>query len=141
MRNLFPENCFDTKEYGQTKIRQLKSASMDDSNGEITIFDDDAFVLTQWLEKGVFEAVNKEYIRAMVFTIFTKNPKTGADIILENYEFKLIEEDDTTDITTTTAAAATENENKVNSTSIACDKKKLATKDQLKAQASKFVRG
>ena len=52
MRNLFPENCFDTKDYGQTKIRQLKSASLNDSDGKLTIFDDDAFVLTQWLEKG-----------------------------------------------------------------------------------------
>jgi hypothetical protein len=72
------------------------------------------------IEKGVFDALNKEYLSSLTFTIFSKHPINQQDLPLESYEFKV--------------AYADENQpariNGVN----------LATKDQLKSQASKFVR-
>ena len=105
------------------------------------------------LEKGVFAAVNHEYIKAMTFTIFTKHPLTDEEIILENYEFKLIDEDGDDHEGGNISQAMVQEEveendeekkkkNKKNKAALATtlSDKKMLTKNQLKAQASKFVR-
>ena len=103
---------------------------MNEEDGSIIVLNHDAFILTQWLEKGVFEALNEDYIRSMIFTIFTKHPDTGEQIALENYEFKMIEEGEDelngseTDTNPNTLATSL--------TGI----KTIATKEQLKARGN-----
>ena len=116
MRDLFPAEMFKSVAYGNTTVHQLLSAEKD-SNGETIVLNKDAFLLTQWLEKGVFIALNQEYLRSMTFSIFTKHPQSGIDIPLESYEFRLSYGD-------------TAGINGVN----------LSSKEKLKQQASKFVR-
>lgn len=118
MRHLFPEDCFQCVDYGNTKIHQLKSAEYD-SNGEVVVKNADAFLLTQWLERGVFDALNREYLNSLVFSIYMKHPQTGADLLLENYDFKM---------TYKSEAPATMNG------------VPIISKEDLKLQASKFVR-
>lgn len=55
----------------------------------VTVRNKDAFLLTQWLEKGVFEAIEKGYLGQMKFAIFTKHQKSGLDLLLETYDFKM----------------------------------------------------
>src|SRR4051812_13761552 len=88
MRDLFPEYCYKNKEYGAVGIHQLQAAKKED-NGEISIINEEAFLLTQWLEKGVFLALESEYLSSMTFAIFTKHPLTKEDLLLETYEFKV----------------------------------------------------
>lgn len=49
---------------------------------------EEAFLITQWLEKGVFAALENEYLQSMTFAIFKRHSITGCDTLLETYEFK-----------------------------------------------------
>ena len=118
MRSLFPDDCYQEIQYGNSRIHQLQSAEIDD-NGETVVRNKDAFLLTQWLERGVFAALTNEYLNAMTFSIFTKHPTTGQDLLLENYEFKICYGG---------GIAPT-----LNGVS-------LHSKEDVKAQASKFIR-
>lgn len=40
----------------------------------------------QWLEKGVFEALAKMYLKTLTFAIYTKD-NYGSDILIETYAF------------------------------------------------------
>ena len=104
--------------YGKTEIRQLKSADYD-SEGQVRVRNNDAFLLTQWLERGVFDALSQEFLSSMIFSIMMKHPTEGYEIVLENYEFGITFREDHT---------AT-----VNGVP-------LISKDDLKNQSTKFVR-
>ena len=118
MRSLFPDECFQNVDYGNTKIHQLKSAEYNDE-GEIVVKNKDAFLLTQWLERGVFAALGEQYLNSMIFSIFFTEPGSGKEILLENYEFKITYNDETSA--------------KINGAPI-------ISKDDVKLQATKFVR-
>lgn len=85
---MFPEECFKNKQYGSVEIHQLQGATRD-ADGDIIVQNEEAFKVTQWMEKGVFDALEKEYLDTIEFSIFTKHPVTNADIILESYEFSV----------------------------------------------------
>jgi meiosis-specific protein HOP1 len=119
MRHLFPDDCYRQIEYGSSRIHQLHSAEVDDK-GNVTVKNKDAFLLTQWLEKGVFAAMTEEYLHSLVFSVFTRHPKTKEDLLLENYEFKVAYTDDPGTV-------------KVNDIS-------LHSKEDVKLQAAKFIR-
>lgn len=118
-RDIFPQECFAVRPYGSMKIVQLEPASADDE-GEINVKHDKAFLLTQWLEHGVFDALEKEFISALVFGVNGTHPVTGKDILLETYEFKFTFESETT--------TASINGNP------------MTSKDDIKTQAGKFIR-
>jgi meiosis-specific protein HOP1 len=122
MRQLFPEDCYREVDYGSSKIHQLQSADYDEA-GVLKIKNTDAFLLTQWLEKGVFAALTSEYLKSLVFSVFTKHPKTNEDLLLENYEFKVSYTDEGS-----------------SKHSIKLTKVSLQTKDDVKIQAAKFIR-
>jgi len=85
-RNLFPKECFTEKPYGDAElptIYQLESARLG-SDGQLTILNDDAFLLTQWLEKGVFDALQKRYLKSMTFAILDEKDKLS-----ETYTFQV----------------------------------------------------
>ena len=70
------------------EIHQLQGAVKDNS-GEITIINQDAFLVTQWLERGVFAALENEYVSTMTFAIFTRDAVLQKDILLETYQFNV----------------------------------------------------
>lgn len=119
IRDLFPRECFKNKPYGNVNIHQLQGARKEE-DGEISITHPDAFLLTQWLEQGVFHALEQEYLSSVVFAIYSKQPVTGEDILLETYEFRATYQggDDTA---------------KINDVS-------LLSKESVKNQAAKFIR-
>lgn len=77
-----------------------------------------AFLLTQWLEKGVFKALEDDLLTALSLAIYTEHPLTKEDLLLETYEFRF----------SFSASQAT-----INGVLI-------STKDDIKTQAAKFVR-
>ena len=119
IRDLFPRDCFKNKPYGNVNIHQLQGAKKED-DGEISITHPDAFLLTQWLEQGVFHALEQEYLSALVFAIYAKQPVTNEDILLETYEFRATYQGD-------------EKTPKINDVS-------LLSKESVKNQAAKFIR-
>lgn len=54
---------------------------------QIEVRNEEAFLLTQWLERGVFEAMEKGYLKSLSFGIFARDPRTNADTLLETYQF------------------------------------------------------
>ena len=88
-RNLFPDDCFVKKTYGLDElpsIYQLESAHLNE-DGVLQVLNEDAFQLTQWLEKGVFEALKQKYMKTLSFQILQgdeSNPK-----LLEAYTFEV----------------------------------------------------
>lgn len=74
LRYLFPEENFS-----DTKLAGLKlKALIPDANPE-------AFAINEWIEKGVFDAIEKHYLKSLVFSIFAEfnNPES----LLESYTF------------------------------------------------------
>jgi hypothetical protein len=119
LRQIFPDECFRTRQYGNIEIHQLHCGEKDDK-GNIDVLDEEAFTVTQWLQQGVFKALDVGYLSVLTFIIFTKNPTTDEDIILETYEFKISYPD--------------KNKNaSINGT-------QLYSKDSVKAQAGQFIR-
>ncbi len=90
----------------------------------------DAFLLTQWLEKGVFEALTDKYLRKLIFAIMTTHQTTGEEIVLEEYEFNL--DYCQSSSSTSVNGKSQHKEATINGVKI--------TKQSLKDQANKFVR-
>ena len=118
VRDIFPRGCFKNKPYGNVDIHQLQGAKKEE-NGDIIVTHPDAFLLTQWLEQGVFHALEQEYLSSTTFAIYSRHPITKDDILLESYEFK------------TTYQG--EGSAKLNNIS-------LVSKESVKGQAAKFIR-
>jgi meiosis-specific protein HOP1 len=53
---------------------------------KVTIKNPDAFLLTQWLERGVFDALEKSYLKSLTFAVYAKE-EGKEDILLETYQF------------------------------------------------------
>eukprot|EP01039_Chlorochromonas_danica_P010013 gene10013-11073_t len=118
-RDIFPSDCFKDKQYGTVNIHQLQGAFKDEKN-VMVVKNKEAFLLTQWLERGVFAALESEYLSSMLFAIYTKHPVTQADLLLESYEFKI-------------TYAGNGKAAKINNAD-------LHSKDAVKSQAAKFIR-
>jgi hypothetical protein len=118
MRDLFPHECFKNQPYGNIDIHQLRAAEKNEQ-GEVSVSNKEAFLLTQWVEKGVFAALEAEYLSSLIFAIYSNHPITGESILLETYEFRLSYQSD---------SPAT-----INNTPI-------ISKEGLKQQAGKFIR-
>ncbi|OHT11335.1 HORMA domain containing protein [Tritrichomonas foetus] len=75
LRYLFPEENFADTQLAGLKIKSL----IPSSNPEIA-------AMTEWMENGVFDAIEKHYLKALVFSIFSEfnNPSS----LLESYTFK-----------------------------------------------------
>ncbi|EAY09113.1 HORMA domain containing protein [Trichomonas vaginalis G3] len=75
LRYLFPEENFQDTSLAGLKIKSLVPAN----NKEIE-------ALNRWIEEGVFDALQKHYLRALVFSVFKEynNPSS----LLESYTFK-----------------------------------------------------
>jgi meiosis-specific protein len=119
IRDLFPRDCFKNKQYGTVDIHQLQGARKEES-GDVMVTHPDAFLLTQWLEQGVFTALEKEYLNTLTFAIYSKHPISGEDLLMETYEFK-------------TTYQGNGSVAKINDVA-------LVSKETVKNQAAKFIR-
>lgn len=45
--------------------------------------------LTKWIEEGVFDALDKHYLRAIVFAIYTANDECKDGKLIEAYNYKI----------------------------------------------------
>ncbi len=86
-RDIFPSDCFSFRNYGNMKVIQLDAAELD-SKENVVVKNEKAFLLTQWLEKGVFKALEDELLTSLVLAIYTEHPITKEDLLLETYEFR-----------------------------------------------------
>ena len=75
LRYIFPEENFVDTTLSGLKIKTLTP----NGNSEIQ-------ALNEWLENGVFDALQKHYLRAVVFSIFSKFNDPSS--LLESYTFK-----------------------------------------------------
>jgi hypothetical protein len=75
LRYLFPEDNFTETQLAGLKIKSLRPKQ----NPEIT-------AMTEWMEQGVFDAIEKHYLRALVFSVFGEENDTSS--LLESYTFK-----------------------------------------------------
>ena len=116
---MFPTDCYNDKQYGLVEIHQLQGAKKDD-DGTVAVIHPEAFLVTQWLEKGVFDAMEEGYLKSLIFAIYTRNPKDGSDLLLETYEFRVTYPEE--------GKSA-----KVNDV-------ELYSKEAVKSQAAKFIR-
>lgn len=118
-RGVFEADCFQSKPYDGLPIRQLDCAHKDE-DGQVHVRNGEAFQLTQWLERGVFQALENEYLHGLTFALCSKHPVTGEDMLLEKYDFKVTYIGDDHRATINGAS--------------------LDSKSELKAQAKKFLR-
>jgi hypothetical protein len=75
LRYLFPEDNFSETQLAGLKIKSL----LPKQNPDIE-------ALTNWLEQGVFDAIERHYLRALVFSIFGEYNDPNS--LLESYTFK-----------------------------------------------------
>lgn len=76
LRHLFPEDCFADKSLAGIHIKSLLP-----QNGE-------AATLCKWLEEGVFEALSRKYLRALIFGIYLDPEKENT--LIECYNFRFV---------------------------------------------------
>ena len=88
VRHLWQDDMFCKVKYGGAEMDQLESAEID-KDGKILVRNMEAFRLTQWLERGVFDALEKEYLKSVKFAIQAKHPITDELITVEAYEFTI----------------------------------------------------
>jgi len=126
-RDLFPAKCF-SKEKHDSKlgfVNILKAAvpagEDDEGNEQMQVLNNDAYLLTQWLEQGVFPCIDAGFLAVMKMCLFAPHPITRTDVLLETYEFRVAY-----------AGANGSDAPSINSVPI--------TKKTIKAQASRFIR-
>jgi len=89
LRGIFPSECFSSRDYAGVQVHQLECAEKD-KDGKIIVKYRDAFLLTQWLECGVFDALEKSYLKSLTFAVYsTPNLSTddSNDTLIETYQF------------------------------------------------------
>lgn len=133
VRGLFEQDCFKTLQYDQSfSIQMLECASVDNS-GKLVATNTNGFTFMQWLENGVFKALDAGYIDAITFVIFdnkenhTNNSNNSSKAVapyqpLETYEFKV------------------QYGNKDDNTHPTLNGLKIDSKESLRMQAKRFVR-
>lgn len=57
------------------------------------VHNEEAHMLTNWLEKGVFDALEKKYLRCVVFCI-TVPTEEGIDKVVETYQWQVTYNED-----------------------------------------------
>lgn len=73
LRNLFPEDCFQDKKLTGLTIRTLLPTRPESQ------------LLINWLEQGVFDALDKHYLSDVVFAVYAKGEDRNT--LLECYQF------------------------------------------------------
>ncbi|KAK8792003.1 hypothetical protein WA158_005380 [Blastocystis sp. Blastoise] len=88
LRNIFDGECFRKKNYAGMMINALHPLDKKES-GESEVHSNEAWNLTRWLEEGVFEALEKKYLRGMIFAIYDLPIEDENTSLLEAYYYKI----------------------------------------------------
>jgi meiosis-specific protein len=96
----------------------------------LIVKNDDAFLLSQWLEKGVFDALEKSYLKSLTFAVYAKEKDQDEGILLETYQF-LVEYGDEKQIKLNGVTMNRENMKKQAVTFIRCLVEFTGTLDEL----------
>jgi hypothetical protein len=67
LRGLFEEKIFRDKPYAGLNIKTLHAVEKNETTGERVIIDPDAHLVTEWLERGVFPALQARYLHEVIF--------------------------------------------------------------------------
>ncbi|ETV94775.1 hypothetical protein H310_11731 [Aphanomyces invadans] len=78
IRNLFPEEVFKDRVYADMRIKCL--APIDNTTDQ---FMRDAHCVTEWLEAGAFDAMEKKYLLQMDFCIYALGKNKSPENLLE----------------------------------------------------------
>ena len=84
LRNLFDEECCCTKNYAGIMINALHPAEIKEGD-KPQVKSQEAWQLTRWLEEGVFDALEKQYLRGFVFAIYDHPENKASSRLLETY--------------------------------------------------------
>ncbi|KAK8824386.1 hypothetical protein WA577_006783 [Blastocystis sp. JDR] len=98
LRNLFNEDCFSQKNYAGIMINALHPVTNGKEGDQPQIHNQEAWQLTRWLEEGVFDALEKRYLRGLVFAIYDHPEDKQKSRLLETYSYAFTYPD-TTNIT------------------------------------------
>eukprot|EP00940_MAST-03C_sp_MAST-3C-sp2_P003584 g3584.t1 len=86
LRNIFDDNLFQDIDHGcGTKIKRLSVSKCDSSTPRMR----EAKRLMEWLETGVFDAMSKQYLRSMVFSIYQGSSDEDPSKLVECYMYRI----------------------------------------------------
>ena len=71
LRNMFPHDCFTTKKYVDDLFIQALTPAQEVAGSQPSIRNEEAWMLTRWLEEGVFVALEKQYLKSMTFSVYS----------------------------------------------------------------------
>jgi hypothetical protein len=82
-RGLFPPECFKQKRLSGIQVQHLTPKIRDKATKQPIVINEEAVLVSQWLEEGVFEALQHRYLRQLAFCITDFD-----DQVLESYRFE-----------------------------------------------------
>ena len=82
-RSLFPAHAFETRQYAGVQLMVLRA--MDETTGEV--LDKSGLMLQEWIEKGVFDALQRGYLASVDLDVFDRHPNDPFAKLLEKYAF------------------------------------------------------
>ena len=86
LRNIFDEGCFTQKKYVDGLfIHALTPAQEVEGSDEPKIINKQAWQLTRWLEDGVFDALERQYLKTMTFSVYTQRKGSSRRNLVESY--------------------------------------------------------
>ena len=85
-RALFPPDCFRQKKLSGIAVQHLQCKTKDKLTNKVIVHNEEGALLTSWLEEGVFDALQKRYLKTLQFAV-TNGDDTG-DNVLESYHFE-----------------------------------------------------
>ncbi|ETV71942.1 hypothetical protein H257_12773 [Aphanomyces astaci] len=86
LRNLFPDEVFKERVYADMQIKCL--APQENSRDQSM---QDAYSITEWLEAGAFDAMEKKYLLQLEFCIYALGKNKTPQNLLECYTYKIKE--------------------------------------------------
>eukprot|EP00750_Incisomonas_marina_P010111 INCI16244.1.p2 GENE.INCI16244.1~~INCI16244.1.p2 ORF type:complete len:346 (-),score=62.88 INCI16244.1:2271-3308(-) len=90
LRALFPEKVFSLKHYAEgVPVHALTPGKEIEGSDELEIIDKEAWMLTRWLEDGVFMALEKQYLKSMTFCIYTQPNQSKPRTLVESYSYEV----------------------------------------------------
>ncbi|CAM9611699.1 unnamed protein product, partial [Phaeothamnion confervicola] len=69
MRGVFKPDSFEQRPYAGMQVHQINCADCDPATGQLVVRDEQAHRLTRWLEEGVFQALERGFLRRVELLI------------------------------------------------------------------------
>ena len=85
-RALFPPDCFPQKKLSGIAVQHLQCKTKNKLTNKVIVHNEEGALLTSWLEEGVFDALQKRYLKTLQFAV--TNGDDAGDNVLESYHFE-----------------------------------------------------